>query len=64
MNGKLDWKGVGQFVAVLVRIWTIVKTVVNDGKVGLEMLDWIVGQGETWHNTQKSGYDLALPRLH
>lgn len=48
MNGKLDWKGVGQFVAVLVRIWTIVKTVVNDGKVGLEMLDWIVGQGETF----------------
>ena len=48
MNGKLDWKGVGQFVAVLVRIWTIVKTVVKDKEVGLEMLGWIVGQGETF----------------
>lgn len=48
MNGKLDWKGIGQFVAIVVRIWTIIKTVVNNGKVGLEMLDWIVGQGETY----------------
>ena len=47
MNGK-DWKVAGQLVAIVVRIWTIIKRVVDDSKVGLEMLDWIVGQGETF----------------
>lgn len=41
-NSKLDWKGVGQFIAVLVQIWTIIKGVVDETKVGIEILGWIV----------------------
>ncbi len=45
---KLDWKGVGQFVAVLVQIWTIIKGVVDETKVGLEILGWITSDGGEW----------------
>ncbi len=45
-NSKLDWKGVGQFLAVLVQVWTIIKLVVVREKVRLEILDWMVGDGE------------------
>ncbi len=45
-NSKLDWKGVGQFMAVLVKVWTIIRQVVVREKVGLEILDWMVGDGE------------------
>lgn len=45
-NSKLDWKGVGQLVAVLVQVWTIIRQVVVREKIGLEILDWIVGEGE------------------
>ncbi len=45
---KLDWKGVGQFVAVLVQVWSLIKEVVVETKVGLEILGWIVGDGREW----------------
>lgn len=47
-NSKLDWKGVGQFLAVLVQIWTIIKGVVDETKVGLEILGWITSDGGEW----------------
>lgn len=37
---KLDWKGVGQFVAVLVQAWTVIKKVMVETKTGLEILEW------------------------
>lgn len=45
---KFDWKGVGQFVAVLVQVWSLIKEVVVETKVGLEILGWIVGDGREW----------------
>ena len=45
-NSKLDWKGVGQFMSVLVQVWTIIKQVVVRENVGLEIVDWMVGDGE------------------
>ena len=45
-NNRLDWKGVGQFMAALVQIWTIIRHVVVRQRVGLEIIDWIIGEGE------------------
>ena len=45
---KLDWKGVGQFVAVLVQIWTMIRVVMIETQVGLEILGWIVCDGREW----------------
>ncbi len=63
-NSKLDWKGVGQFLAVLVQIWTIIKGVVEN-KVGIEILDWFVGDGKAcfteWLQTLIVKYRKSLP---
>ncbi len=39
-NNKLDWKGVGQFVAVLVQAWTVIKKVMVETKTGVEFIEW------------------------
>ena len=54
---KLDWKGVGQFMAVLVQVWTIIRQVVVRERVGLEILDWIIAEGEQVFRTAL--YDLT-----
>jgi hypothetical protein len=43
---KLDWRGVGQFVAVLVNITTIITTTMKKVAVGIEILDWLTGAGK------------------
>ncbi len=45
-KSKLDWKGVGQFMAMLVQVWTIIRQVVVRERVDFEILDWITGEGE------------------
>lgn len=56
-NSKLDWKGLGQFMAVLVKVWTIIRQVVVRERVGLEILDWIIAEGEQVFRTAL--YDLT-----
>ena len=44
---KLDWKGVGQFVAVLVNLVTIITTTLKKAAVSIEILDWLTGAGKS-----------------
>lgn len=44
---KLDWKGVGQFLKVIVDLVTIVKDTMSQMKVGLEILGWLIGEGKS-----------------
>ena len=43
---KLDWKGVGQFVALLVSLFSLVRDTLTKVGVGIEIVEWIVGEGK------------------
>ncbi len=53
---KLDWKGVGQFFAVLINLITIITTTLKKAAVSIEILDWLTGAG-------KSEFVAALEKL-
>ena len=42
---KLDWKAFGQFVAVLVSLFALVRDTLTKVGVGIEIVEWIVGEG-------------------
>ncbi len=43
---NLDWKGVGQFVAVFVQLVTAIVAVFKKAKVGLEIMGWLITEGK------------------
>lgn len=53
---KLDWKGVGQVVAVLVRLSAVITTTMKSAGVSLDILDWLDGAG-------KEEFTSALSKL-
>lgn len=44
---KLDWKGVGQFIAVCVKLSTLIIGVFKRRRVGIEIMEWLQGEGST-----------------
>ena len=44
---KLDWKGVGQFIAVCVRLATEIISIFKKKGVGIEIMDWLQNAGIT-----------------
>jgi hypothetical protein len=45
---KLDWKGVGQFVSVCVKLSTIIIAVFKKMKVGIEIMGWLAEDGKKY----------------
>ncbi len=43
---KLDWKGVGQFLALFVQLVTAIVATFKQAKVGIEIIEWLVGEGK------------------
>ena len=46
MKSPLNWKKVGQFVAILVRVFSLIQDTYDKMKVGLEILPWLIGDGK------------------
>lgn len=48
MKAKNDWKAMGQFVGLLVKLSTIISGVFKEAKLGFEVLEWLVGDGKSF----------------
>ncbi len=58
-NSKLDWKGVGQFLAIMVRFCTFVMDVMKSKQIGIEIFDWFdstTGRGHLRLALDQLGY--------
>lgn len=45
---KIDWKQLGQFVAILVRLYSVVSEHFKRLKIGLEILEWLDNEGKDY----------------
>jgi len=45
MKKKLDWIGVGQFVAFLMSVFVIIRDTFKEVKVGIEIIQWLAEDG-------------------
>lgn len=43
---KMDWKSLGQLVAVLVNLFAIIRDTLVKAGVGIEIVEWLVGEGK------------------
>jgi len=46
MKKTLSWKEVGQFVAVLISVFTIIRNTLKRMGIGVEILEWLIGDGK------------------
>ncbi len=45
---SLNWKEVGQFVAALVKLFSVITETLKKAKVGAEVIDWATGPGKSF----------------
>lgn len=65
---KLDWKGVGQFLAVCIKLCTAIIEVFKEAKVGIEIMGWLIEEGKdalrlACRNLAEA-YRESLPKKH
>ena len=46
MKKTLSWKEVGQFVAILISVFTIIRNALKKMGVGVEILEWLISDGK------------------
>ncbi|MFA6551472.1 MAG: hypothetical protein WCV41_03025 [Patescibacteria group bacterium] len=46
MKKKLDWKAMGQFCAVLLNVFAIIRSTFEQMKIGIEIIPWLTGDGK------------------
>ncbi|KKP78199.1 MAG: hypothetical protein A2271_04325 [Candidatus Moranbacteria bacterium RIFOXYA12_FULL_35_19] len=46
MKKTLSWKEVGQFVAVLIGVFTIIRDTLKRMAIGVEIFEWLIGEGK------------------
>jgi len=48
MKKKLDWRAMGQFCAVLLNLFAIIRSTFEQMKIGIEIIPWLIGDGKNF----------------
>lgn len=66
MKKILNWKEIGQFVAILIGVFTVIRDTLKQMAVGIEIFEWLIGDGKEFfiENVLKSlGEKFITTRL-